>query len=177
MNVAGLRSIGFAVLLVLLAGTGCDRPTRASSDASAAATTHDNRANITAHAPDAFYDPPSDMPRKPGALLRSERLKDVILPAGVRGWRILYATTVDDSTPATAVATVFAPTDPPAGQRPVIAWEHATTGLLQKCMPSLLSAPTAGILWRDRIVMAGWVVVATDYSFAEKGGAHPYLIG
>ena len=114
---------------------------------------------------------------KPGALLRSEPLKDVILPAGIRGWRILYATTVDDSTPATAVATVFAPTDPPAGPRPVIAWEHATTGLLQKCMPSLLSTPTKGIPWRNRIVMAGWVVVATDYSFAEKGGPHPYLIG
>jgi pimeloyl-ACP methyl ester carboxylesterase len=25
--------------------------------------------------------------------------------------------------------------------------------------------------------MAGWVVVATDYSFAEKDGPHPYLIG
>jgi pimeloyl-ACP methyl ester carboxylesterase len=44
-------------------------------------------------------------------------------------------------------------------------------------MPSLLSTPTKGILWRNRIVMAGWVVVATDYSFAEKGGPHPYLIG
>jgi len=115
--------------------------------------------------------------RQPGALLRSEPLKDVILPADVRGWRILYATTVNDNTPATAVATVFAPTDPPAGPRPVIAWEHATTGLLQKCMPSLLSASTKGILWRSRIVMSGWVVVATDYSFAEKGGPHPYLIG
>src|SRR4029077_10807000 len=127
MNVAGLRSIGFAVLLVLLAGTGCNRPKRASSESSAAPTPHDNPANITAPAPDAFYDPPPDRPRKPGALLRSERLKDVILPAGVRGWRILYATTVDDSTPATAVATVFAPTDPTAGPRPVIAWEHGTT--------------------------------------------------
>src|SRR5947207_5056278 len=117
------------------------------------------------------------MSRQPGALLRSEPLKDVILPADVRGWRILYATTVDDNTPATAVAIVFAPTDPSAGPRPVIAWEHATTGLLQKCMPSLLSAPTKGIPERNRIVMAGWVVVATDYSFAEKGGPHPYLIG
>jgi pimeloyl-ACP methyl ester carboxylesterase len=177
MNIAGLRSIGSVVLLVLLAGAGCNRPKRASSESSAAPTPHDNRANITAHAPDAFYDPPSDMPRKPGALLRSEPLKDVILPAGMRGWRILYATTVDDSTPATAVATVFAPTNPPAGARPVIVWEHGTTGLLQKCMPSLLSAPTKGIPERNRIVMAGWVVVATDYSFAEKGGPHPYLIG
>jgi pimeloyl-ACP methyl ester carboxylesterase len=44
-------------------------------------------------------------------------------------------------------------------------------------MPSLVSAPTTGIPARDRIVRAGWVVVATDYSFAEKGGPHPFLIG
>src|SRR5262249_30828171 len=177
MNIAGLHSIGFAVLLALLAGAGCNRSKQASSESSAAPTPHGIGASITAHAPDAFYDPPSDLPRQPGALLRSEPLKDVILPADIRGWRILYATTVDDSTPATAVATVFAAADSPAGPRPVVAWEHATTGLLQKCMPSLLSMPSKGILERDRIVRAGWVVVATDYSFAEKGGPHPYLIG
>ena len=177
MNFAGLRPIGSAALLVLLAGAGCNRPKRASLESSASSTPQAARASITAHAPDSFYDPLADVPRQPGALLRSEPLKDVILPAGVQGWRILYATTVDDTTPATAVATVFAPTDPPAGPRPVIAWEHATTGLLQKCMPSLLSAPSKGIPERDRIMMAGWVVVATDYSFAEKGGPHPYLIG
>src|SRR5437762_8578542 len=177
MNIAGLPSIGSAVLLLLVAGAGCNRPKRASSESSAAPTPQAFRASITAHAPDEFYDPPSEVPRKPGELLRSEPLRDVMLPAGVRGWRILYATTVDDSTPATAVATVFAPADPPAGPRPVIAWEHATTGLLQKCMPSLVSAPTEGIPGRDQIVLAGWVVVATDYSFAEKGGPHPYLIG
>src|SRR5712691_7722611 len=177
MNIAGLRSIGSAVLLVLLAGAGCNRPKPAASESSAAPTPQGVRASITAHAPDAFYDPPSDLSRQPGSLLRSEPLKDVILPAGMRGWRILYATTVNDSTPATAVATVFAPTHPHAGPCPVIAWEHATTGLLQKCMPSLLSMSTKGIPWCSRIVMAGWVVVATDYSFAEKGGPHPYLIG
>ena len=177
MNFARFRPIGFALLLILLAGAGCNRTKLASSESSAAPTPQGIRASITAHAPDAFYDPPTEVSRQPGALLRSEPLKDVILPADVRGWRILYATTVNDNTPATAVATVFAPTDPPAGPRPVIAWEHATTGLLQKCMPSLLSASTKGILWRSRIVMSGWVVVATDYSFAEKGGPHPYLIG
>ena len=170
MNAAGLRSIGAAVLLVLLAGADCNRPKRASSESSATPTPQAVRASITAHAPDAFYDPPSDMSRQPGVLLRSEPLKGVILPAGMRGWRILYATTVDDRTPATTVATVFAPTDSPAGPHPVIIWAHGTTGLLQKCMPSLFSAPSAGIPGRDRIVRAGWVVVETDYSFAEKGG-------
>jgi pimeloyl-ACP methyl ester carboxylesterase len=177
MKIAGLRSIGFAVLVVLLAGAGCNRPKQGSSESSATPTPQALRASITMQAPDAFYDPPSDVPHKPGALLGSEPLKDVTLPAGVRGWRILYATTVDDNTPATAVAIVFAPTDSSTGPRPVIAWEHATTGLLQKCMPSLLSAASKGIPEHNRIVMAGWAVVATDYSFAEKGGPHPYLIG
>jgi pimeloyl-ACP methyl ester carboxylesterase len=186
----GTRLIGLAFAMMIVAAFAivipaqvflsknlCPPHKRASSESSASPTQQAFRTSITAYAPDAFYDPPSDMPRKPGELLRSEPLKDVILPAGVRGWRILYATTVNDSTPATAVATVFAPTDPPAGPLPVIAWEHGTTGLMQKCMPSLLSLPTKGIPKRDRIVMAGWVVVATDYSFAEKGGPHPYLIG
>ena len=56
MNIAGLRSIGFAILLVLLAGASCNRPKRASSESSAAPTPHGIRAPITAHAPDAFYD-------------------------------------------------------------------------------------------------------------------------
>ena len=89
MTIAGLRSIGSAVLLVLLGGAGFNRPKQASSDPSATPTPQGVRASITAHAPDAFYDPPQDLPRKPGALLRSERLKDVILPAGMQGWRIL----------------------------------------------------------------------------------------
>jgi pimeloyl-ACP methyl ester carboxylesterase len=177
MHIARLRSIGFALLFVLLAGASCNRPNGASSESSATPTRQAVRASITAHAPDAFYDPPSDLPHQAGALLRSEPLKDVMLPPGMQGWRILYVTTVDDSTPATAVATVFAPTYPPTGPRPVIAWAHGTTGLLQKCMPSLLSAPTEGIPGCDRIMKGGWVVVETDYSFAEKGGPHPYLIG
>ena len=83
MNFAGLHSIGFALLFVLLAEAGCNRLKQASSESTAAPTPQAFRASITAHAPDAFYDPPSDVPRKPGALLRSEPLKDVILPAGI----------------------------------------------------------------------------------------------
>jgi hypothetical protein len=59
----------------------------------------------------------------------------------------------------------------------VITWEHGTTGVLQKCMPSLVSEPTVGIPALDQVAAAGWVIVATDYSFAEKGGPPPYLIG
>src|SRR5215510_9376930 len=157
------------VVMAGLAAAGCQR----SEQADPQAPTN----GLTTHAPDAFYDPPADVPNRGGALLRSESLRDVTLPAGMRGWRILYTTTVDDATPATAVATVFAPIDMPEGPRPVIMWEHGTTGVLQKCMPSLVSAPTVGIPALDRVVSAGWVIVATDYSFTEKNGPHPYLIG
>lgn len=134
-------------------------------------------ANISIRAPDAFYTPPEQVPTQPGALLKSEPLKDAALPSGMQGWRLLYTTSIDDRTPAIAVATVFAPAKLPPGPRPVITWAHGTTGLVQECMPSLVSAPSEGIPARDRILQQGWVVVATDYGFAEKGGPHPYLIG
>jgi pimeloyl-ACP methyl ester carboxylesterase len=170
------------MLLVVLAGAVCNRfdpwlTASAASTSGGAQSTQEKFQGITVRAPDAFYDPPAQVPGRPGVLLRSEPLRDVMLPAGMQGWRILYTTTVDDKTSATAVATVFAPVQPPAGLRPVITWEHGTTGVLQKCMPSLVSQPTAGIPALDRIAKVGWVIVVTDYSFAEKGGPHPYLIG
>jgi pimeloyl-ACP methyl ester carboxylesterase len=162
-----------AILLILLAMSGWaqayEEPGRLSGEA---AVTH-----VTARAPDAFYEPPTKVPKRPGVLLRSEPLKDVTLPKGMRGWRILYTTTVNDKTPATAVATVFAPASPPAGPMPVIAWQHGTTGLVQRCMPSHLSEPMLGIPGADQIAKAGWTIVATDYPFAEKNGPQPYLIG
>jgi acetyl esterase/lipase len=170
-----------ATLFALLVGCLCCPVALAQSKSApasdAAPARQEMLAGITVRASDAFYDAPAQLPNRPGALLRSEPLKDVALPAGIQGWRILYTTTVDDSTPATAVATVFAPIQLPAGPLPAIIWEHGTTGLLQKCMPSLVSAPTVGIPAVDRVAKAGWAIVATDYSFAEKSGPHPYLIG
>jgi alpha-beta hydrolase superfamily lysophospholipase len=186
MGFARIRSIGFAALVAVLSASckPAESPKpRVAADASANSSatkgpaTAGPRSALTIRAPDAFYDPPQKLPDRPGMLVRSEPLEGVTLPDGMQGWRILYTTTVDDSTPATAVATVFAPARLPAGQRPVIPWEHGPVGLLQKCMPSLVSDPTVGIPARDRIVPQGWVVVATDYSFVEPNGAHPYLIG
>lgn len=166
-----------AIVLLGLATAGCEKPRQPAADTAAPPAQAPPAAALRARAPDAFYDAPANLPVRPGALVRSEPLRDVTLPTGMRGWRILYTTTVNDRTPATAVAMVFAPVNLPAGPRPVITWAHGTTGLVQRCMPSLVSAPTEGIPARDRILTAGWVVVATDYAVTEKGGAHPYLIG
>lgn len=127
--------------------------------------------------PDAFYDPPPDPPREPGILLRSAPLGRDGLPAGLRGWRILYTTSIDDETPAVASGTVFASADPHAAPRPVIGWGHGTTGLMRRCMPSLATAPARGIPALSRLAAAGWAVVSTDYPFLERDGTHPFLIG
>jgi len=177
MKITALRSIGLVLLVVLLLTVGCNRPEKARPESSETPIPHDIPARLTLQAPDAFYDPPSELRHQPGTLVRSEPLKNAVLPAGMRGWRILYTTTVDDNTPATAVATAFASSSSQPGPRPVIAWDHGTTGLVQKCMPSLFSNPTFEIPWCGQIVKAGWVVIETDYSFTEKGGPHPYLIG
>ena len=88
--------------------------------------------------------PQSDLPHQPGALLRSEPLKDVILPAGIRGWRILMQ-------PLWTTACQRRRSRP-CSRQPILPQAHvlssvgdATTGLLQKCMPSLLSMPSKGI--------------------------------
>ena len=68
------------------------------------ATSQQGLTGMTVRAPDGFYDPPSRLPDRPGVLLRSEPLRGVTLPPGMRGWRILYTTTVNAATRATAGA-------------------------------------------------------------------------
>jgi len=130
-------------------------------------------------APDAFYMPPTDLPPTPGTLIRSEPYtRDV--PEGARGWRILYTTTDYAGEPAVASALVLAPTDAPAGPRPVIAWTHGTTGSDPSCAPSVLVDPypfDPTIPSLDQVVEQGWIFVATDYMGLGTQGPHPYLIG
>ena len=128
--------------------------------------------------PDAFYSPPGTVAGQPGVLLRSEPFtRDV--PADARAWRILYTTTRDAGVPAVASAIVVTPAHPPAGPRPVIAWAHGTTGVAQRCAPSLLGQPfTSGALFvLPQILARGWVLVATDYTGMGTKGPTPFLIG
>lgn len=127
---------------------------------------------------DAFYDPPDEVPEHPGALLRDAPYLGRIPPGGtVR--RILYTTTDTHGAPAVASALVIAPATRPIGARPVIAWNHGTTGVARACAPSLSDA--AATRWAiPGVVEAlerGYVVVASDYSGQGAPGVFPYLIG
>lgn len=126
----------------------------------------------------AFYDTPAEVPAEPGRLLRVGDFPGRT-PSGASVRRILYTTTDTHGDPAVASGLVVAPTTPPAGPRPVVVWNHGTTGIARACAPSLLEngATAESIPAVDEAVAAGWVVVASDYSGQGAEGTFPYLIG
>src|SRR5262249_3683685 len=80
------RSMAVAAMLLAMALSGCAvKAPSAAPDGGAAAKAQDARAALTTRAPDGFYDPPASVPNRLGALLRSEPLKDVVLPVGMQG--------------------------------------------------------------------------------------------
>src|SRR5436190_7082432 len=126
--------------------------------------------------PGAFYKPPAQIPENPGALLKAEPFSRGV-PAGVKGWRILYTTTRPDGKPAVASALVLASSAAFAGPRPVIAWAHGTTGIEPGCAPSLMAQPFGLVPALEPALSEGWVVVATDYTGLGTSGGHAYVVG
>jgi uncharacterized membrane protein HdeD (DUF308 family)/acetyl esterase/lipase len=127
---------------------------------------------------DAFYDPPAVVPYEHGRLIRVDDFSGQ-KPAGADVHRILYTTRDAVGQPAVASGLVIVPKDPPPGPRPVVVWNHGTTGVARGCAPSLrdASATKWAIPGLDRAVENGWVVVASDYSGQGAPGVFPYLIG
>ena len=127
---------------------------------------------------DAFYDPPADTPGEHGRLIRVGAFPGSHPPdADVS--RILYTTRDALGAPAVASALVIVPTENRPGARPVVAWNHGTTGVARGCAPSLrdASATKWAIPALNDAIERGWVVVASDYSGQGTEGVFPYLIG
>ncbi|MFJ6654011.1 lipase family protein [Microbacterium sp. NPDC091313] len=127
---------------------------------------------------DAFYTPPQELPSGHGRLIRWDDYQGRA-PQHGNAYRILYTTRDAVSRPAVASGLVIIPDDPPPGPRPVIVWNHGTTGVAQGCAPSLrdASATRWSIPALEEALQAGWIVVASDYSGQGAPGDFPYLIG
>ena len=112
---------------------------------------------------DAFYETPAEVPTGAGHLIRFDTY-DGRIPTGGAVTRILYTTTSARGVPAVASALVVAPAEMPLGSRPVIAWNHGTTGVARACAPSLTDA--AATKWAipavEEALAQGWGGVATD---------------
>lgn len=99
-------------------------------------------------------------------------------PGGGDAFRILYQSTGLKGEPIQVSGAIFIPGGPvPPGGRDVIAYAHPTSGVVEKCAPSLMP-DTAGMIWGLPAMLAkGHIVVATDYPGLGAPGIHPYLIG
>jgi acetyl esterase/lipase len=124
--------------------------------------------------PDAFYNHALPRDAALGTLLKSEPFTKAV-PTGAKGWRILYITTRGGKR-ALASAVVVLPEGSRAA-RPVIAWAHGTTGIVDGCAPSVLDKPFDNLPDINAIMREGWAYVGTDYPGLGTGGGHAYLVG
>jgi alpha-beta hydrolase superfamily lysophospholipase len=120
---------------------------------------------------------PASHSTAPGALLSATRVTSIKLDPPATIWRILYRSRT--RTGADVVVSGFAvvPAGPaPAGGRPVYAWAHGTAGQGDQCAPSRDirdNLPPEGA----EAVMAGAVIVATDYDGLGTPGTPTYYDG
>ena len=100
------------------------------------------------------------------------------VPAGYKGYRIVYRTTGMKDQPIAVTGAVFFPAASEAGaSHPIVAWAHGTTGVVTPCAPTLKPGLVQTIQGIDLFASKGYVVVAPDYPGLGSPGDHPYLIG
>jgi acetyl esterase/lipase len=99
-------------------------------------------------------------------------------PLGAAAYRVLYRSTGLRSEPIDVSGTVIVPAGPaPAGGRSIVAWAHPTTGIVERCAPSLALFKFQQIQGLRDMLSQGYVVAATDYPGLGIPGPHPYLVG
>jgi pimeloyl-ACP methyl ester carboxylesterase len=124
-----------------------------------------------------FYDvTESELRGEPGSIIRFE-VKN-LAPPGATVFRMLYRSTDPAGRPVAVSAIAIRPEGPnPPGGRDVVAWAHATTGVVRECAPSLLDQGYGEIPGLSDLLSRGYAVVATDYPGLGTAGPHPYLVG
>jgi acetyl esterase/lipase len=115
-------------------------------------------------------------PHGAGRLLQAVPLAGA--PDGAIAYKIFYQSTGLRGEPITVSGMVIAPQGPvPPGGRPVVAWAHPTTGVVQRCAPSLARKRFQMIAGLRLMLARGYVVAATDYPGLGTPEVHPYLVG
>ena len=64
---------------------------------------------------------------------------------------------------------------PPENGYPVVAWGHGTTGVADRCAPSVTANLAGYAAYLDLYLQNGYAVVAPDYEGLGTEGPHPYL--
>lgn len=112
----------------------------------------------------------------PGTLLDTQPLPNA--PDGATAYRVLYRSTGLRGEPIAVSGAIIVPAGPvPPGGRPIVAWAHPTTGVVDKCAPSLARVLYRSIQGLQQMLGRGYIVAATDYPGLGTPGVHPYLVG
>jgi len=117
---------------------------------------------------------PGLIPGKQGTVISAEPTDGA--PQGAVAYRFLYRSTGLHGEPISVSALAVIPTGAP-GDRPIVAWDHPTSGIITRCAPSLARKRYQFIPGLRAMIARGWVVVATDYPGLGTPGPHPYLVG
>jgi pimeloyl-ACP methyl ester carboxylesterase len=130
-----------------------------------------------AFAQSAFYQPaPQEIEGPPGSIIRREPMLQA--PAYISAWRVLYRSRGLHGEPIAVSGVVIAPKGAaPPGGRPIVAWAHPTSGVVERCAPSLAFFVFQQIQGLREMAARGYVVAATDYPGLGAPGVHPYLVG
>lgn len=133
-------------------------------------------APFPAHGQSFYEASPVELHGRPGTIVRSEPMAGA--PAGASAFRVLYRSTGLAGEPIAVSGVIVVPPGPaPAGGRHIVAWAHPTTGVAQRCAPSLLANMYRWVPGLDDMLARGFVVAATDYPGLGTPGPHPYLVG
>jgi len=126
----------------------------------------------------AFYDAtPEQIAGPPGTVIRQEDITDAV-PEGATARKILYRSSGLNGEPVAVSAVLVIPQGaPPAEGRPIVSWQHPTSGIDRLCAPSLSPDVLKMIMGLRLLLEQGYAVVATDYPGLGTGGHHAYLVG
>ena len=130
-----------------------------------------------------FWRVPSMVPAtaKRGDLYWARERTDV--PAGARGWNIIYVSEGAAGALEYVSGEIYVPraAAPAEGQRPLVVWNHGTSGLQDSCAPSRDNLLQAGSSPRvpalDTLIARGYVVAMSDYQGLGTPGPAAYLNG
>lgn len=124
---------------------------------------------------------------QPGDIIKLERIP---APAGANAWRVMYVSRTWDDRLVPVTGIIVAPKGKTGAPRPILNWEHGTTGVSRASAPSLAPNPAQdliqrsatapidyGVLYLAEFLERGFVVVATDYYGLGGPGVHQYVVG
>ncbi|MDZ5696347.1 alpha/beta fold hydrolase [Chelativorans sp. M5D2P16] len=131
--------------------------------------------SIEPRAPGAFYQAETDLAGSPGEIIRAEPLYGA--PKGARAWRVLYRSTGLSGEPIAVSGVIVAPGEAAEEPRKVVAWAHPTTGVADRCAPSLGASFFGTVPQLESFLQRGYIIAATDYPGLGTAGTHPYLVG